>query len=309
MTVEKVNEYNTEMDNDSLTADTTADTDGHIEVTCIKETSVAVAVPNTATATTESFDKKIAEGISVPLAYSDTLDNRTATTEIINKETSSDVMFFEPYSEVRPLKVPASIGISPCAKRQDYIVKTFNSKYHQRFFKEGPMGSELMGYNVCAYDSKDKLVLVTCDNVEYLITKPFQKLCNHFYNKDYSVCAWIGETECVVIQPKEGQGYYLCMDKGQALFLKQKDTDKENALPTVLKKPIEGSGSGVNVVKSMVYKPMHSKNYPQPTNLTQSDFDSIIKGKPSMKSLLDVYDQYSNQTEIGIDVSKAQPVW
>jgi hypothetical protein len=48
--------------------------------------------------------------------------------------------------------------------------------------------------------------------------------------------------------------------------------------------------------------------HPQGTNLTQSEMEGILKGKPNMEALLSVYDQYS-QDEMDMDISKAQPVW
>jgi hypothetical protein len=112
----------------------------------------------------------------------------------------------------------------------------------------------------------------------------------------------------------QSQGYYLAFDSGRVLFQvcdNGKATQK-GVLPTILKKPTEGGGSGVHSIKAS-YNPQVDRSKTvfqrsQGTNLTQADMDSIIKGKPSIQQLLDVYDRYS-QTEIDIDISKSIPVW
>ncbi len=109
-------------------------------------------------------------------------------------------------------------------------------------------------------------------------------------------------------------GYYLAFDSGRVLFLDKpsRGISKVN-IPTILKKPIEGSGNGVGVIKQSSSKQVFDKSYKgfvrsEGTNLTQADLDNILKGKPSAASLLSVYNQYTNE-DITIDVSKATPVW
>ncbi|MEI7999452.1 MAG: hypothetical protein WCH62_08115 [Candidatus Omnitrophota bacterium] len=110
------------------------------------------------------------------------------------------------------------------------------------------------------------------------------------------------------------QGYYLAFDSGRVLFKKKNSTGEvDGGLPTILRKPLDGaSGSGCGVVKTSYVSPnpanknMYQK--PQGIDLTSTDFDNIIKGKPSVEALLDVYDQYSNDS-IDIEISRAVPIW
>jgi hypothetical protein len=96
------------------------------------------------------------------------------------------------------LKLPSSIGLSPCARRQDYIVKTLNTQHHFHFMKEDPMGSDFKGYSVCAYDPDKQWILITCDDLEYLTKPHFQNLCADFAKSDYDVCAWVADCQSVV---------------------------------------------------------------------------------------------------------------
>ena len=110
------------------------------------------------------------------------------------------------------------------------------------------------------------------------------------------------------------QGYYLAYDSGRVLFLKKNAKGEvDGGLPTILRKPLDGaSGSGCGVVNSSYVNPNPAnKNMfqkPQGKDLTSADLDNIIKGKPSVEALLNVYDQYSNES-IDIEISKAVPIW
>jgi hypothetical protein len=110
------------------------------------------------------------------------------------------------------------------------------------------------------------------------------------------------------------QNYHLCYDNGQVLFMKPQGKGvTEGTLPTILRKPLDGcSGSGRYSIKQSVSE-TQDKSYkgyikPMGSNLTQAEYDNIIKGKPSIDDLLAVYDQYSNDS-VNIDISKAIPVW
>ena len=112
----------------------------------------------------------------------------------------------------------------------------------------------------------------------------------------------------------QSQGYYLCLDAGKVLFLKKNDKGNVGSLlPTILRHPLNGQcGSGKNSIKQSVenLNPNNTNAYSREVGaeLSQIEMDNIIKGKPSVQALLDVYDQYSNDT-IALDISKAIPIW
>jgi hypothetical protein len=132
-----------------------------------------------------------------PNAKDSTNDN--GQTNDPNHSARPETFAYEPnIEESIPLKVPSSVGLSPSCRRQDYIVKTINKEHGLQFIKEGPMGCSIEGYAVCAYDSKNQGVLITCDDFNY-VTKPhFQKLCQHFVNKDWCVWVWVGSAQSIV---------------------------------------------------------------------------------------------------------------
>ena len=142
-------------------------------------------------------------GHSVPVANK----TETATEAIIEPKTISGRLVFEPvFSLQMALKVPAHIGLSPCARRQQFIVNEVNRQYHRHFVKEGAMGTEMLGHSVCAYDTEDQFILITCDDLEYLAKPHFQTLCNDFTKADYDVCAWVAELEAIVPLAKTKEG-------------------------------------------------------------------------------------------------------
>jgi hypothetical protein len=110
------------------------------------------------------------------------------------------------------------------------------------------------------------------------------------------------------------QGYYLCMNSdGRVLFLESdsdSDATADGLLPYILRKPQSGNaGSGKGVINTSFVEDQKNPNGRKlPENLSQSDFNSIISGKPSVDQLLSVYDCWSN-SDVNIDVSKATPVW
>jgi hypothetical protein len=109
------------------------------------------------------------------------------------------------------------------------------------------------------------------------------------------------------------QNYYLFMDGGNVYLFNANDNGQATSkLPVVLRKPLDGcAGSGVSVIKQSYEPNTANKNIfqrPKGTSLTQADLENIVKGKPTLEALLNVYDQYS-QDEINIDISKAQPIW
>jgi hypothetical protein len=110
------------------------------------------------------------------------------------------------------------------------------------------------------------------------------------------------------------QGYYVCRDGEKTLFLNPKQgRHSTSQLPVMLRKPLEGcSGSGIHTIKTF-NEDIDIKSYkgykkPQGTTLSQAEFESILKGKPTIQQLLDAYDQY-RQESVDFDISKSQPVW
>jgi hypothetical protein len=166
----------------------------------VEGTLVAVQSGNR-TATTE-MSERVSGNINTPTIsdHSVSVANKTgtATEVIIEPKTISGRLVFEPMSSLAtPLAVPSEIGLAPCAKRQDFVVKELNRKKRMHFVKEGPMGTELQGYQVCAYDPEEQFILITCDDLEYLTKPHIQTLCKHFAKSDYDVCAWVAKLEAV----------------------------------------------------------------------------------------------------------------
>ena len=135
----------------------------------IKGSSVAVPKPETATASeieVVNKDTSIPSGpedrtdsMIVDISMTSSSEDRTAN--IINTKSLQPVresgLLFEPdISRSVPLKVPDEVGVKPSARRQDYIVKTLNKEHKLEFIKENPMGSELLGYKICAYEAKKR---------------------------------------------------------------------------------------------------------------------------------------------------------
>lgn len=106
--------------------------------------------------------------------------------------------------------------------------------------------------------------------------------------------------------------YYVCKGNGQVLFLRSdedNDSAADGSLPNVLRKPSGNAGSGVNSIHtSFVEDPKNPNGRKMGDNLTQTDFDGILKGKPSIENLLAVYDCWSN-SDIDIDIATAIPLW
>lgn len=144
------------------------------------------------------------DAVAVSLSsYNDSVNRRYSVPSGPVKLEEVPLAVFEPVAGCeKPLKVPASIGLTTSARRQDFIVKELNRKHGKHFQKESPMGSVIEGYKVCAYDPKEQLILITCDDMEFARSSYIQKVCNHFYQSDYTVCLWIGEFEKVVLLGK-----------------------------------------------------------------------------------------------------------
>ena len=110
---------------------------------------------------------------------------------------------FEPdIDEAISLKVSDKVSVSPSARRQDIIVKQLNTRLGANFIKDGPMGSKWDKYNICAYDTTLRIILITCDTWDYLTKPQSQKLCADLYKKHWQVAFWIGENQkCYVMKP------------------------------------------------------------------------------------------------------------
>lgn len=164
----------------------------------VEETLVAVQSDDR-TITTESSESE-GGSINTPAisGHSVSVATKTATaTATKEADTITGHLVFQP-GKAKQLKLPASIGPAVCAKRQSGVVREINRRYGMRFIKEGPMGTELEGFSVCAYDTNAQLILLTCDELNYLAKPHIQDMCNHFYNKQWAVIAWVGEHEVIV---------------------------------------------------------------------------------------------------------------
>jgi hypothetical protein len=111
-----------------------------------------------------------------------------------NKNPKHSHLVFEPdVASSFALNVPESVGVAPSAKRQDFIVKTTNKLIKSKFSKEYPMYSEMDGYKFCAYDTENQFILITIDTLEESLKPWVQELCNHFWDKNWTILAWVGQ--------------------------------------------------------------------------------------------------------------------
>ena len=58
------------------------------------------------------------------------------------------------------------------------------------------MGSVFDGQSICAYDTDNGFLLITCDDYEYLATPYVQELCRKFYEK-YLVLCWVAKHQAI----------------------------------------------------------------------------------------------------------------
>jgi hypothetical protein len=108
------------------------------------------------------------------------------------------------------------------------------------------------------------------------------------------------------------EGYYLSYNQGKCLFMRASSgkATQGNKLPTVLKKPVNGCGGGIHSVKASYTPPEQSTKPLREVgdNLTLVEYQNILSSRPSIASLLDAYDNYS-QTELDIDTNKATVIF
>ena len=146
--------------------------------------------------------------------------------------------------------------------------------------------------------------------------KAYEKRVELVSHSQYSGQFKTAKSDTHYIQPKNGEGYYIGMSGGQCLIQRTIGNGKQGqSLPCILKRPNEGQGSGVNAIKtSYETQPDINKNAfqrKQGTDLSKSDYDSIVSGKPSLEVLLSVYDRYNQVAgkQMVLELNKAITSW
>jgi hypothetical protein len=100
------------------------------------------------------------------------------------------------------LPLPDHIGSKISAKRQAAIVKALNEGGYE-FVQEGPITFDAKGYRVSAYDSEEKVILLTGPH-SYVATDYVQRLCAEFSAIGWKIIIWTEEDQCLYwILPRE----------------------------------------------------------------------------------------------------------